>query len=471
MASVDDLIHQLFPGKTAVAPLTKKNSFPEVAKLTKDCNTKDHPVHEKETMEKHLEDSKLGSTNEEVEDDKTTIKSTNVDNSFDKDSPQRCTKDDQDAFRKITNGNLQEEKNEEEKGLASNHHHSSVDKNDMLISIGGGPVGATRNSFDEDSSFDEEQDQEGSDRSKKVGVVAATRSTLPITPITHVVPFPTIPSTVSLVLATSCVTNHSCTLSSLGNSNLRHPALQKLMDLSDAKEYHVQQQRNGSLSSGELMYQMKGAFQCCAKLPQVGNGVDPQEGCPFLFCARCDNVVIRLQSASWIGYQQDQKRGDDDIENSSSDSVVDLYLVVRNYYPDWSKLASLDASKYAVVRTNQDGENKPATTKKGASTTLLPISSSLMSSCLQKDEDCAAYCCQCSWFTATSEKRNLWDDPDESMFSATRFESKKNGEKKNVIVTSLSDVGTTRLLPVEMKHYFSEGRGTRPPLWVCRGHL
>ncbi|KAG8348998.1 putative Retinal Maintenance [Trypanosoma vivax] len=212
------------------------------------------------------------------------------------------------------------------------------------------------------------------------------------------VPFPSLPSGIGM----AC--NGRCYVTNIGAKGLAHPSVEQLL-LVDEGKYN-------ELSSQQQLLDRKGAFH--TSNPNAGNGaVDKladetgfRGGCPFLQCRKCNYVVIRLQGASW----------------QDGDGKLDLYLTVRNFYPDWSRLAS----SYPV------GIPKSSDRKK----------------VLQPSSDCAAYCCQCSWLTVKSEQEKV----ETHLTDLTKFVGR---EVSRCFATQLP-------LPPE------ENR--RPPLWVCVGH-
>ena len=125
----------------------------------------------------------------------------------------------------------------------------------------------------------------------------------------HAVPFPSAPNN----LAMRCT--HSCTVSTLhAGEREAHPTLTGLRDLASRPV-------PSDPGARHLLMKLRGAFHVCS--PSLGNGVDPSVGCPFIACKRCDHGVVRLQGARW----------------NDDGGRRDLYLVVRNFYPDWSRVA------------------------------------------------------------------------------------------------------------------------------------
>ncbi|KAH9577258.1 hypothetical protein LSM04_001297 [Trypanosoma melophagium] len=218
------------------------------------------------------------------------------------------------------------------------------------------------------------------------------------------VPFPLFPQNISRECKGKCfVTNR-------GAKNIFHPSIPQLLLIAEGK-YNTR-------STQKQLLERKGAFQ--AFNPEVGNGASDRYshydngggltgGCPFIMCRKCHYAVIRLQGAAW----QDR------------DGTIDLYLTVRNYYPDWSRLAS----SYPVGRNTTTG--------------------GVQNRVLCADTDSAAYCCQCSWLTVKGSRE--------------------------MIVTLLADhagfVGKEDSCCFATQLPLLQGEQRRPPLWVCRGHL
>ncbi|CBZ30412.1 conserved hypothetical protein [Leishmania mexicana MHOM/GT/2001/U1103] len=198
-----------------------------------------------------------------------------------------------------------------------------------------------------------------------------------------------------------------CYLTNLGTPLPRdagHPTLQQLRAIA------VNEQANLDTSRIQAMLR-KGAFH--AAIAKLGNGCLDHHGdftvdggCPNILCRQCNYMVVRLQGAEW------------------DDDGVNLYLTLRNYYPDWCRLASAT----------------PVGVEDGAEASRSVLRSSLAA---------AAYCCQCSWVTVRSIKA--------------------------VIETRLTDITMTKRtregehpFATELPPAFEETR--RPPLWVCHGH-
>lgn len=169
----------------------------------------------------------------------------------------------------------------------------------------------------------------------------------------------------------------------------------------------------GKYDAGTTPQQMmlrKAAYY--VQTPAAGNGCQDggvggsAGGCPNIVCRKCSYVVIRLQDAEWV----------------DGSGTTDLYLTMRNYYPDWSRLASSLPVGLSEEKQKRNG------------LVLRDMSGS------------AAYCCQCSWLTVSSDRALI--------------------ETKAADVVAYATEGnsfSTRL-PV------TPGGKQRPPLWLCKGH-
>ena len=69
-------------------------------------------------------------------------------------------------------------------------------------------------------------------------------------------------------------------------------------------------------------------------------------GCPFITCAKCDHPVVRLQGARWVGSSSAATVTDG---SPSTPEDPDLYLTVRNLYPDWGRLATCRIRDYSAA--------------------------------------------------------------------------------------------------------------------------
>ena len=221
----------------------------------------------------------------------------------------------------------------------------------------------------------------------------------------HRVPFPSLSTSEG---AFSCAPR--CYLTNIGavfRGGEGHPTLPQLRELAVGER---------SIVGGDYAKAMrkKGAFHAVREI--LGNGCldnrgdgTSDGGCPHILCQKCNYMVVRLQGAEW----------DDD------EGRFNLYLTLRNYYPDWCQLAN---STPVGAEESSCGANRLV---------------------LKVNPTAAAYCCQCSWLTVKSAKA--------------------------VVVTRLSDAFLTHagadgthpfatVLPLE------SGEKRRPPLWVCHGH-
>ncbi|RNF18741.1 uncharacterized protein Tco025E_04483 [Trypanosoma conorhini] len=213
------------------------------------------------------------------------------------------------------------------------------------------------------------------------------------------VPFPFLPANVG----SACV--GKCFVTNMGAKLLQHPTIAQLLFL-------AQGEHRSRLSQKQLL-EGKGAFY--AINAKFGNGASDKYaedmachgGCPIMICRRCNYGVVRLQGAAW----------------QDGGGTMDLYLTVRNYYPDWSRLVS----SYPVGQTKNGEQNRV----------------------LRSSVGCAAYCCQCSWLTVSSEQETIETRPSDSAGYVGREDSR-------CFATQLP-------LPQEERR--------RPPLWVCRGHV
>lgn len=219
----------------------------------------------------------------------------------------------------------------------------------------------------------------------------------------HTVPFPSFAS--SLELRGPC--HDSCKLTNVGSSMVPHPTLEDLHSLDRSVTHQT---------ARHLVMCRKGAFHVVA--PKVGCGAADPPGCAFLGCKMCDHPVIRLQGARWEDH----------------DGASDLYLVLRNYYPDWQRLAT------ACPTAHREGGEMPST-----STALVP------------DTRAAAYCCQCSWYTVRSEEELLSTTPID-VACANAAGTRSDGLPRYLTSAQASQQAA------------AEGGSRRPPLWACKGH-
>ncbi|ORC93702.1 uncharacterized protein TM35_000015790 [Trypanosoma theileri] len=212
------------------------------------------------------------------------------------------------------------------------------------------------------------------------------------------VPFPLFPNNIGRECKGRCL------VTNMGAKNIFHPSISQLLLVAEGK-YNAR-------STQKQLFERKGAFH--AYNPEVGNGAsdryshdDNSGGCPFIMCCKCNYAVIRLQGAAW----QDRN------------GTIDLYLTVRNYYPDWSRLAS----SYPVGQKTNGVQNR-----------VLCASS-----------NSAAYCCQCSWLSVKSPREMI----------------------ETLLVHHAGFVGREDSCCFATQLPLLQGEKRRPPLWVCRGHL
>ncbi|ESL06907.1 hypothetical protein TRSC58_05411 [Trypanosoma rangeli SC58] len=191
----------------------------------------------------------------------------------------------------------------------------------------------------------------------------------------------------------------------MGSKRLQYPTIAQLLLLT--------QGGHSNRFSQKQFLERKGAFYAIDA--KIGNGASDKHmedtachgGCPMMMCRRCNYGVIRLQGAAW----------------QDGGGTIDLYLTVRNYYPDWSRLVS----SCPVGQTKNGEQNRVLCSSTG----------------------CAAYCCQCSWLTVSSEQETIETLPSDSAGYVGR-------ENSLCFATQLP-------LP--------QGERRRPPLWLCRGHV
>ncbi|KPI85929.1 hypothetical protein ABL78_5013 [Leptomonas seymouri] len=280
------------------------------------------------------------------------------------------------------------------------------------------PRHSLSHAFDDDSSEDEKNDKSGVGTAKgQCGASAPARSlsgvsqcVAPIhqrgrsSTVIHPVPFPSLAdSGGAFACAQRCYLTN-CGASLRGDDT--HPTVLQLRSLA-ANELSI-----AVCTRAQAMLK-KGALH--AALAKLGNGCLDNRGdctnnggCPFILCRKCNYMVVRLQGAEW----------DDD------HGKVNLYLTLRNYYPDWCRLASTTPVGVEDMR--------------GADRYVL-----------KANPTAAAYCCQCSWETVRCAKA--------------------------VIETKLTDAFLVKSGADEAHPFATEmplvlGEKRRPPLWVCHGH-
>lgn len=291
---------------------------------------------------------------------------------------------------------------------ASRHSLSSSSAFRLAAAKHGIPTGAAPG-----HAFDDDSDEDGGPKRKASAAIGASQLTSPGSAhgirspkaVLFPVPFPSLGDSEGGFVCSS-----RCFLTNVGaplTSGTGHPSLQQLRAIAADERGCV----GGSRIQAMLR---KGAFH--AAIAKLGNGCldhhgdySNEGGCSQILCRHCNYMVVRLQDAEW-----------DDAGGS-----VNLYLTLRNFYPDWSRLASstpvgiegvAEASNY-VLRA------RPAV---------------------------AAYCCQCSWVTVRSAKALI-----ETRLTDIAMSSKSAKEGQHPFATELP------LLP---------GEARRPPVWVCHGH-
>ena len=249
-------------------------------------------------------------------------------------------------------------------------------------------------------------------------------------------------------------------------------------------------------------------------------------GCPFLVCRRCDHPVVRHDGLRWYGSKVSSNEGSRGavLLDGAEEPETDLYLVVRNYYPDWSRLATAHiaaapaASASSVLplsssppQQQQQGDNgnggerdrragidafdddtdeeeekaaaqqqqrgmglspppPSAQTHVALSSPSAQASPSAAAFALISDPNAAAYCCQCSWLTVIGTHEGAG-------ISTTLADAAVHGSS----ACAVGPAGATRFMPLicggDAVDYaaYAHGRGHTPkrrlPLWVCRGHL
>lgn len=243
------------------------------------------------------------------------------------------------------------------------------------------------------NSFDDDSDDDRPHGSTPAATNAETYLTTSATNLHGrlTVPFPVLQEG----LCAAC--HQQAIVSGTPNEAVYHPTL------ADLHQLHRVIDHNTPVAQ---VLRRKGAIHVSYPDPEIGNGVGAS-GCVHITCRRCDHLVVRLQNAAW----------------DDNGGTLDLYLALRNYYPDWSRLASL---------TSASGDRAPL---------------------LVHQAGCAAYCCQCSWLTAHDNATILTSSMDLVTFNKTT-------EK----------FGGTLPCPFATHVPVPPTESRRPPLWECRGH-
>ncbi|KPA82386.1 hypothetical protein ABB37_03464 [Leptomonas pyrrhocoris] len=223
-------------------------------------------------------------------------------------------------------------------------------------------------------------------------------------PVIHPVPFPSLSdSDGAFSCAPRCyLTNRGAALCGAAT----HPTLQQLRALA-TNELAI------AASTRAQAMVKKGAFH--AVVSKLGNGCLDHHGdctndggCPHILCHRCNYMVVRLQGAEW----------------EDAHGRVNLYLTLRNFYPDWCRLAN--ATPVGVEDGQRSGQYV-----------------------LKVNPATAAYCCQCSWVTMKSAKAVI----ETKLTDAFLVKSESDGSH-----------------PFATEMPLVHGEKRRPPLWVCHGH-
>lgn len=252
-----------------------------------------------------------------------------------------------------------------------------------------------RSNFDDDSDDEITSGNAGRVTPSSAGAPATYATTGPTSALAgHTVPFPPVLDG----LCAACP--HSCAVTAQGNPALYHPSVSELRVL----HTHLD-----TSTPRSVIMRRKGAMHACFPTDaSIGNGAG-EGGCVHITCRRCDHLVVRLQNASW----------------DDQDGQLDLYLALRNYYPDWSRLASL---------TTADANRAPL---------LVPA------------ENAAAYCCQCSWLTAHEPRPTVIATMSMDLVAFNRMVEKDHAKMHCAFATHVP---------------LADGETRRPPLWECRGH-
>lgn len=230
--------------------------------------------------------------------------------------------------------------------------------------------------------------------------------------------------------------SNSCVVTSVTKEDLPAVSLDSLLKISSPPSFLSTLGEPMKVPSYREIMRRKGAFY--AGLHEtVGNGArdsqgDPKEkgGCPFIKCLKCQCMVVRLKGVEW----------------NDRNGTINLYLTVRNYFPDWSRLAvSTPVGVESMTDRSASDSADPTTAEhKGKG------ENSMSDRVLIENLQAAAYCCQCSWLTVLGEKER--------------------------IATALLDAATYRhqeftTHPFATRLPLLKGETRRLPLWCCEGHL
>lgn len=230
--------------------------------------------------------------------------------------------------------------------------------------------------------------------------------------------------------------SNSCVVTSVTKEDLPDVSLDSLLKISSPPSFLSTLREPMKLPSHADIMCRKGAFYAGLQ-DTVGNGAydshgDPKEkgGCPFIKCLKCQCMVVRLKGVEW----------------NDKNGTVNLYLTVRNYFPDWSQLAvstPVGVENMTDLSASDSAEHTTSGHQKGGveRTTNRVLIENLQA---------AAYCCQCSWLTVLGEKER--------------------------IATALLDAAAYRQQeftthPFATRLPLLKGETRRLPLWCCEGHL
>lgn len=227
-----------------------------------------------------------------------------------------------------------------------------------------------------------------------------------------------------------------CFLTTVSGEDLPAVNFSDLLEVSDTSRFLNRLGENDKIPlKGDVM-RRKGAFYAYLQ-GSVGNGArdahgDPKEkgGCPFIKCLKCQCIVVRLKGAEW----RDNK------------GTLNLYLTLRNYYPDWSHLAAA-----APVMIDSENMAHSEDSEKSLSAEYDSRQETSPSERVLKENPRAtAYCCQCSWVTVFGEKEKITT----VLLDAAKYRQEES-------ITSH---------PFATRAPLADSECRRLPLWTCIGH-
>lgn len=228
-----------------------------------------------------------------------------------------------------------------------------------------------------------------------------------------------------------------CYLTSDTREDLPPLSIESLIDLADPAKFVKSLGENKKIPTRAEIMRRKGAYYAYLQ-EAVGNGAldchgDPKEegGCPFIKCLKCQCIVIRLKGAEW----KDDK------------GQLNLYLTLRNYYPDWSRFATavpVVLDKEFVVH-GEDSQSSLSTVD-DEPPALVPSEP-----VLEENPRAVAYCCQCSWLTLFAEKAKITT----LILDAAAYRQQES------ITTH----------PFATRFPLQRNETRRLPLWTCAGHV